>query len=109
LKDAAAAVELHVRACGKRRRRMMLWWAEPRRHRCISGEDGRDQRPDVFFLHFRVGGGKGCSMPGLQGYFGQSNDVEAKCLHQLQTNSKDLIFDFVFNKKIGRQISDHQN
>jgi hypothetical protein len=22
-----------------------------------------------FFWHFRVGGGKGCSMPGLQGYF----------------------------------------
>jgi hypothetical protein len=25
-----------------------------------------------------------------QGYFGQSNDVEAKWLHQLRTNSKDL-------------------
>jgi hypothetical protein len=27
---------------------------------------------------------------GLQGHFGKSNDVEAKCLHQLQTNSKDI-------------------
>jgi hypothetical protein len=28
----------------------------------------------------------------LQGYFGQSNDVEAKWLHQLRTNSKDWQF-----------------
>jgi hypothetical protein len=26
----------------------------------------------------------------LQGYFGQSNDVEAKWLHQLKTNSKGM-------------------
>jgi hypothetical protein len=25
-----------------------------------------------------------------EGYFRQTNDVEAKCLHQLQTNNKDM-------------------
>jgi hypothetical protein len=58
-----------------------------------SGERmGRGQmRAKGRFFPFRVDCGKGCSMPDLQGYFGQSNNVEAKWLYQLRTNSKEPI------------------
>jgi hypothetical protein len=92
LKDAIAAVELRVRACGKRRRRMMLWWAEPRRH-AASRERMGVVRGRVFFF-FCISGlavVKVVVCLVCKGYFGQSNDVEAKCLYQLQTNSKDTV------------------